>query len=559
MKWLLVLVGILLTTAGAFALPEMNVIVFPDIPDTTFTYHFVFSSDDSCTPLLNVSRSITTNAAGRGNATLDTSGLTTVPTHLCTYRTGSLVGIQSLNRNAFEQGNLSSQGNGTVGYLPYYASPIVLNNTGLFYDVADGEFGIGTAAPAATLHVLGTGVFTQLNATTIFQNGNAVLDATHMLALYTNISLLQTYQGSSYTNITDLQIRVNTINGTYALQSSLASLVTNFTNNQTQDNTSISNLQIRVNTINSSYAQQSSLASLVTNFTNNQTQDNTSISNLQIRVNTLNGSKYESGSNASLYSLNVTNGNVNVSNGNLIVNGNVSVNGTLLNANNYPIADGGADFWNPYTLEFTNCNANAVNPFLGATTGSATFTAQTGNPEHPGICRLTDSTTANANYRVLSDATAFRVNGTERARFIFRQVSTRTTASCRFGFQDSTAIQTLPTDGIYFNFTASVLTGSARSNSATTTTTTSYSTALNAWYNAIFTVNSAGTSVLFELYDENVTTLLWSDTVASNIPIAAGRETGFGVICGETSTDAAQGMADLDFMNLQILQRIRYT
>jgi hypothetical protein len=75
--------------------------------------------------------------------------------------------------------------------------------------------------------------------------------------------------------------------------------------------------------------------------------------------------------------------------------------------------------------------------------------------------------------------------------------------------------------------------------------------ALNTWYTGIIEVNAAGTLVTFSLVND-AETVLWTDTVNANIPTAAGRETGFGVIAGETSVDAAADIIHLDYLRMEI-------
>jgi len=207
--------------------------------------------------------------------------------------------------------------------------------------------------------------------------------------------------------------------------------------------------------------------------------------------------------------------------------------------------------------EFLTANAYVFNPFLGAAISSGTASAQSGNAIHPGVVRLSDSTTANGGYRIMTDIAAFLISGNESAGFVFRHQAGRPTSSYRLGFQDSTAIQTNPTDGCYFlvNSTGAsfnnTLTGICRSNNAQTKTATTFDLTPNTWYRGNLEINSQATMINFSLYND-AGSLLWSDVVNSNIPTASGRETGFGVIAGETTTDAAAAIVDLDYMVLII-------
>jgi hypothetical protein len=122
------------------------------------------------------------------------------------------------------------------------------------------------------------------------------------------------------------------------------------------------------------------------------------------------------------------------------------------------------------------------------------------------------------------------------------------------GFQDSTAINTLPTDGCYMIINATntasntTLSGVCRSNSVQSNTS-GYVLTPNGFYKGTITMNPTASALTFTLHNAT-NDLLWTDTVSSNIPTAAGRETGHGIIIGETTTDAARVILQLDYMDL---------
>lgn len=204
--------------------------------------------------------------------------------------------------------------------------------------------------------------------------------------------------------------------------------------------------------------------------------------------------------------------------------------------------------------EFLQSNANAFAPgLLGASAASGTIAAAAGAANHPGCLDLRDSTTANATYRIMTDVSAFLLAGGEACTFVFqdRNTTTRATSAFRMGFQDSTAVQTAPVDGVYFNVAGGVATGRCRSNSSQTDTSTTYTLTENTWYTATIAINAAGTLATFTIYNESGTQV-WTDTVATNIPTGASRFTGWGVLAGETSTDAAAAIVRMDYMSLEI-------
>ena len=255
MKWLVIA---LLLIGGAYALSnpsEMNVVVFPDVASTTFSYNFVFSQSSACTsPLLNVSQSITTNSAGRGNATLNITGMIAIPAYLCTYRTGILVDTQSLNPNAFEKNIVTAVGNWSLDKPAIYTNITTLQT--FSNEVYANVTGLQTAN--ATQLTFNTNIYTN---TTALQNAIA--------AQYANITGLQTANATQltlntqfYNNITGLQSANATANtrlngldasvisiGNWTLDKPLYNFYNNITGLQTANATQLTfNANIYTNT-----------------------------------------------------------------------------------------------------------------------------------------------------------------------------------------------------------------------------------------------------------------------------------------------------------------------
>lgn len=205
--------------------------------------------------------------------------------------------------------------------------------------------------------------------------------------------------------------------------------------------------------------------------------------------------------------------------------------------------------------DFYQAGTASVPTLTGAAISSGSIGAVTSTPDHPGVVYLRDSTTANGGYRFMTDVTAFRIAGGEKALFTFQTRGARSTASARLGFQDSTAINTAPTDGVWFEIvndgTNSTLTARCKNNAGPSSADAAYTMALNTWYTAILEVNADATSVNFKLIND-AGTVLWEKNITGNIPTAAGRETGFGIIAGETSTDAAADIIHLDYVRMEI-------
>jgi len=160
-----------------------------------------------------------------------------------------------------------------------------------------------------------------------------------------------------------------------------------------------------------------------------------------------------------------------------------------------------------------------------------------GELNHPGILRIYSSTTANSGAYILTDTSAFLLSGNEFFELIFQhRVASGTNTTLRFGYLDTTNFSDA-VDGAYFEVPANslALVGKTASNSVRSTTGTSYTLTINTWYRARLILNDNATLVTFYLYDDNGT-LLWSNTLATNIPTAAGRETGAGLVITNAGT-----------------------
>jgi hypothetical protein len=211
--------------------------------------------------------------------------------------------------------------------------------------------------------------------------------------------------------------------------------------------------------------------------------------------------------------------------------------------------------------EFLASGTASVDPFIGAAVSSGTSFGAVGTTNHIGIVNFTDSTTAGGGYRVQTDATTFLIGGDEYATFVFNWTDNRYNTTARLGFLDTTTA-TIPTDGCWININASrlaetqnnTLRGMCRANGALVITNT-YNLTRNTYYNAIINVNALGSVVNFTLKNE-AGAILWTDKVESQIPTATGRETGFGAIATEGSTDAAANIMFIDYMDLVINRSI---
>jgi hypothetical protein len=194
-----------------------------------------------------------------------------------------------------------------------------------------------------------------------------------------------------------------------------------------------------------------------------------------------------------------------------------------------------------------------IAPWFAAAAVSGTSTAVTGTANHPGIVTLTSSTSANSGYAYALGTSSFLLAGTEVTEFIFQVVTTANTTA-RLGFQDSNS-STAPTDGAWVNIAATTLDGRTASNTTGSTTGTNYTITASVWYRAKVVVNSDATQVDFYLYTCADGVQVWTNNLTTNIPTAAGRETGQSAMATNSGTTALE-LVDLDFMDVYMTRTL---
>lgn len=190
---------------------------------------------------------------------------------------------------------------------------------------------------------------------------------------------------------------------------------------------------------------------------------------------------------------------------------------------------------------------------------SGTLSLQAGGPNHPGVVRITSSTTANSGATfsthgtTAANAIQFRFGGGEFSQFIIRP-QTLTNATIRFGFHDTTSSADV-TDGAYFEMQpGGALVAKTANNSTRTTSSTLATLSTNTWYRGVIVVNHNASSVWFAVYSESGS-LLGDTSITTNIPTASGREFGHGLIATNSGTTAS-ALVDIDYVSVGIARRL---
>ena len=208
--------------------------------------------------------------------------------------------------------------------------------------------------------------------------------------------------------------------------------------------------------------------------------------------------------------------------------------------------------------DFYTADAYAVQGITGAALSSGTVAAGTTTSEHMGVISISDSTSANGGYKYLTDLTSFLLKGGEKAEFVFSlgAGAARTTAHVRLGFQDGATIDATVADGVWLDIvgdeTKATISGEANDNTGVATTDTTLTAELATWYRATIELNADATEASFAVRTCADGLQVWGNTVTTKIPTGAGRFCGFGIIAGETTTDAAAVILNLDYANMSI-------
>lgn len=185
-------------------------------------------------------------------------------------------------------------------------------------------------------------------------------------------------------------------------------------------------------------------------------------------------------------------------------------------------------------------------PFSKASVNTGTIASIASIANHPGIQRLSSSASASSGHQIgiITSPDALLLQGGEVAEYILRVVNTASLFLVA-GFHDNDNIGT-PTDGAWFELSGTTLNGKTANNSTISTTSSSYVITANTWYRLKVEVSTGASLVTFTLYDSSGV-VLWTDSLSSNIPTAAGRETDMKLGAIWTAASAT-ALVDVDWM-----------
>ena len=207
-----------------------------------------------------------------------------------------------------------------------------------------------------------------------------------------------------------------------------------------------------------------------------------------------------------------------------------------------------------YATDFNSgTTATANPPFVGTPVlgGSVATAVGLVDGDHPGVVGIGDSTDSNSGYRFLTDIEGTRIGGGEVFDGVIN-VPALAETTVRLGFLDTTTADDA-VDGCYFEIHAASgeVIGKCASNAMRTSTAGSYPLSAGNWYSYRITIDEDAILATFEIFTSDGVPLWQSNnTVGSNLPTAAGRETGVGVIATESSPQVNGAIVYLDFLSV---------
>lgn len=205
-----------------------------------------------------------------------------------------------------------------------------------------------------------------------------------------------------------------------------------------------------------------------------------------------------------------------------------------------------ADIANKSACEFLN-NSGLL-PWGVSAINTGTLGAISGTPKHPGVMPILSSATPNSGYRIRLNPDSLLLGGGEKTTIIFKPATTLLGVTARFGFHDSSDV-TAPVDGVYAEIVDGVLSGKTSNNNTKSTTGTTFTLTADTWYRLVILLNNDATSAKFTLYADDSNTVLWSDSLAENIPNTAGREVCHAYVCTYSGSSAIT-IGSLDYMDV---------
>jgi hypothetical protein len=169
---------------------------------------------------------------------------------------------------------------------------------------------------------------------------------------------------------------------------------------------------------------------------------------------------------------------------------------------------------------------------------AAIATTVKSDADHPGIARISSSTSANSGFRIMTATNTIQLKNGYKFRSVVR-LRNITTGTSRLGFF-STNNALSPTNSAHFLISNGVATFVVNEMNATTTSAGSFSCSLDVWYE--FRVEIDNSQAVGYIIAEDGTVLFASTRIGANCPLSTNTQVGCGVIHTNSGTTATEGI-----------------
>jgi hypothetical protein len=199
------------------------------------------------------------------------------------------------------------------------------------------------------------------------------------------------------------------------------------------------------------------------------------------------------------------------------------------------------------SMEFMHLNI--VGDYYPLAVGTGTKATLAALASHPGVLQLRGSADANSGYSFMTGVNSIILAGGEHYECVFAPVDASSENRGKLGFTAKDDATALP-QGAYLRINGLTMAGVCCDGAGNTVSGTNYTYTAGLWYRAVVDVAASAASVTFTLYLCTTGASLWTQTVTTNIPDAAGEEVGSGIVWYQSST--TQRICYADWMSTYV-------
>lgn len=197
--------------------------------------------------------------------------------------------------------------------------------------------------------------------------------------------------------------------------------------------------------------------------------------------------------------------------------------------------------------DFLGTANSVISPFVGTAISTGTLAAANATAAHPGIARITSSTSANSGFRIVTDPSSLLMSAGDVFEAAFTVITTSNT-TVRIGFVDTTSVTDV-SDGVYAEIIGTTLSFKSASGGTRTTAGSTYTITASTWYRMRAEMRATA-DVRVTLFDDAGTAVLAEQTITTNLPTSGSHYTGVGIVATNSGTSAVD-LADVDYLSYE--------